>query len=124
MLRHSKSATLKEKLKNHYNNRNFSTNPRNASRIGLANSGLQNLFFVIEAIVILLPELYKGSVTGGCNVGFFGEGYWLSLSIVLFLALETAWFWWRTYYDVPNWVTKEMKETYYGQIVDTPLGMF
>ena len=125
MLRRSPNASLKEKLKEHYENRNFTPRVTSASKVGLIATACMIVSLFLEALVVLLPGVYtaqeeEGEVTA--RYGWLGEGYWLALLVLVLSWVEVTWNWWRTYYDVPNWVTKEMKTAQFGQMLDTPVG--
>lgn len=118
-------TTLKEKLVQHYQTRDFRPRPASASKAGLLTTGLMIFSIVLEAVFFLLPGLYGG---GGekqqARNGLFGEGYWTCLAVVNFTWVELTWFWWRTYMDVANYVRKSTKENLFGQMLETPPGEF
>ena len=114
---------LKEKLRLHYQNRDFTVKPEHASYYGAAFTAFMNLSLALEAIFWILPEVYKTKEDGTASVGWNGEGYWLMFIVTLFLWVEITWNWWRAYYDVPNWVRKETKAIYFGQMLETPPGI-
>ncbi|KAL8623007.1 hypothetical protein ACOMHN_027127 [Nucella lapillus] len=124
MLRSSPDVSLKEKFKEHYLSRDFTPAPGAESKGGLilAACGIFSLFF--ECLVVLLPGIYAGGDVdeGGRWVGWFGERWWMMLVLVVFVWMEVTWNWWRVYYDVPNWVTKEMKTALFGPGLETPEG--
>lgn len=116
------ATPLSEKLKHHYQSRDFTVQPTSASKAGITITAFMNFTLLFEALVILLPGLYSNGHERMARTGWFGEGFWLMLASVIFLWVEFTWNWWRVYYDVPNWVTKELKATHFGQRADTPLG--
>ncbi|KAK7492315.1 hypothetical protein BaRGS_00016412 [Batillaria attramentaria] len=116
-------ASLKEKLATHYHSRNFTVPPQSATKGGLSMTGVMVVTLFLEGVFILLPGLYRAQAEGEeARTGWFGEGYWLALLVVVFTWVETVWNWWRTYYDVANYVRKETKQTYFGQTMETPPG--
>nr|KAG5703522.1 hypothetical protein BaRGS_020156 [Batillaria attramentaria] len=94
-----------------------------ATKGGLSMTGVMVVTLFLEGVFILLPGLYRAQAEGEeARTGWFGEGYWLALLVVVFTWVETVWNWWRTYYDVANYVRKETKQTYFGQTMETPPG--
>jgi hypothetical protein len=114
--------SLSEKLKEHYHTDVFNIEPRSASKVGCLVVLLMNLSLPLEALFILMPTLYGEGEDGVAKTGWLGEGYWSVFFLGLFIWVEFTWNWWRVYFDVPNWVTKETKATHFGQTVDTPPG--
>ena len=125
MLRRSTNASLKEKLQEHYRSRDFTPRVTSASKVGLTTTGVLIFLLFLESLVVLLPGVYAAQEKDGeveARSGWLGEGYWLTLVVVVLSWVEVTWNWWRTYYDVPNWVTKEMKAAHFGQMLETPPG--
>ncbi|XP_076463564.1 putative palmitoyltransferase ZDHHC24 [Babylonia areolata] len=123
----SADTSLKEKLKEHYQNRSFTPPPGSESRNGMITVGCGIFIMFLESLAVLLPGVYfgrnaeKGDSLMG-RVGWFGEPWWVAVVVIVFSWVEVTWNWWRVYYDKPNWVTKDMKTALFGQSLDTPEG--
>ena len=54
-----KATTLKEKLADHYQKRDFSVKPSIASQVGMTFFGFMTISLLFESLLILIPAVYK-----------------------------------------------------------------
>ncbi|XP_067682042.1 palmitoyltransferase ZDHHC22-like [Haliotis asinina] len=105
--------SLKEKFKNHYrtNPPKFAPEPKEANKVGVTYFTCMLLSLTIEGVFILIPSNFRG------------EFYSIIIFEVLgiFIFVQTCANWYRTWYDVANYVRSTTKEKYFT-CGDTPEG--
>ncbi|XP_050404146.2 palmitoyltransferase ZDHHC22 [Patella vulgata] len=107
-----RQVTLKEKLKAHYDNRNFQPQETSANKVGVAFYWFMTISLLFESLLILIPTLFKDNTTVK-----------LLCQVLVFMALvECNACWFLTYKDVSNYVRKTFIEKYFTQIQETPPG--
>lgn len=104
--------TLKEKLKTHYQNRNFTANEKDASKFGRTFfwGMVVSLFF--ESQFFLVPSLYWGDIWSVL----------IASALVWFTLFETSINWMGTYFGQNNYVTSELKDEKFPGVAETPPG--
>ena len=125
MLRRNPNASLKDKLKEHYQTRSFTPTPASTSKAGLSATASIIFSLFLESVSLLIPSFYTAYDENGewrARYGYLGETYWMMVVVVVLTWVEVTWNWWRVYYDVPNWVTQEMKTAQFGDTLETPPG--
>ena len=107
-----KATTLKEKLADHYQKRDFSVKPSIASQVGMTFFGFMTISLLFESLLILIPAVYKDGETTRrvCQL------------LVFFTLFEMVANWYYTYNDVKNHVKKTSKDIHFPNSIDTPPG--
>lgn len=99
--------TLKEKLKEKWNTRDFTPKEDHSNMFGMNFFFILYVSLLIECLFFLVPQV-------------FPETRWITTLLTIFVFSETLINWHRSYFDTANYVKTETKEKYFPDKEDTP----
>lgn len=110
--------TLKEKLAEHYQKRDFKPKKSSASTYGMLFYWVVTLSLFIEGVSILIPNYFKTNGSEHSNTIY----YFCGQLVAVVLTIESISNWILTHFVPLNYVKKETKDKYYSNMTETPPG--
>jgi hypothetical protein len=103
-------TTLKEKLSDHYRNRDFAAKKRDLGKLGVNFFWGMTISLFIESQFFLIPHLFSGWYTVGL------------IALVWFTMFGTTINWMGMYFASTSYVEKELKSKHFPESTETPSG--
>ncbi|CAL1537317.1 unnamed protein product [Lymnaea stagnalis] len=116
-----KHLTLKEKLTEHYQKRDFKPKKSSASTYGMIFFWTMSVSLLLEGIFILLPNHFKEDNSVSSETSNFSS-YRCAQLIAIWLFLASAANWSLTHFASINHVLKETKDKYFPDMLAAPPG--
>ncbi|XP_059149714.1 probable palmitoyltransferase ZDHHC24 [Physella acuta] len=110
--------TLKEKLTEHYQKRDFKPKKSSASTYGMLFYWGVTVSLLLEGVLILIPNYFKTNSSENSNM----INYFCAQLVAIVLAIESISNWILSHFSSLHYVKRETKDKYYSNATETPPG--